>query len=138
MNLTSRLESQCKYYKLDNIVSEDTLKKINEAGRQNILDPTLETLPIDCIKVVGRQKATMCYTLVNKFLLQNEKILQKHREFFDHYSAGKFLEARLVLKALVKFDTTLQHYYSMMLQRCEELQARGQNDWKGFYELSKK
>lgn len=138
VNLTSRLESQCKHYKLDNIVSEDTLKKINEAGRQNILDPTLETLPIDCIKVVGRQKATMCYTLVNKFLFQNEKILQKHREFFDHYSAGKFLEARLVLKALVKFDTTLQHYYSMMLQRCEELQARGQKDWKGFYELSKK
>ena len=138
VNLTARLESQCKNYKLDNIVSEDTLNMVKDAGPQDILDPALETFPIDCIKVVGRQKPALCYTLISKLTRQNGKILEKHSEFFVHYSAGDFLKASLVLKELVKFDTTLQHYYFMMLQRCEELNASEKNDWKGFYEASTK
>ena len=111
---------------------------IKDAGPQDILDPALETFPIDCIKVVGRQKPALCYTLISKLTRQNGKILEKHSEFFVHYSAGDFLKASLVLKELVKFDTTLQHYYFMMLQRCEELNASEKNDWKGFYEASTK
>lgn len=138
VNLTARLEGQCKNYKVDNVISEYTLHALKLAGLGDIIDPDIKFLPLDCVKVVGKNISVRIYTLVSNKGSEADMLTEKHNIFFEQYIAGNFPEAILVLKDLIEARTNLRNFYKFMVERCQNLNNEGVENWQGFYELTTK
>ena len=133
VNLAARLESQCKYYSLPLIIGENTVKELlatNTSLKKCIL-------LIDNIKVMGKEKPTNCYTMLNPTELKTFNV-SKHKKFMDLYKEGKFDEAIKFTNDITNSNTPLKSYYKMLNQRIVGLKSQKDLKWKGFYELDRK
>nr|WP_193180825.1 adenylate/guanylate cyclase domain-containing protein [Nisaea sediminum] len=105
VNLASRLESQCKVFGADLIVSEETLAHA----------PGLAALELAPVTVKGRSRAANIFAVMGGPALAataNFKRLQKkHSSFLDHCRRGEGKEARSLALDLAADNPALRQFY---------------------------
>lgn len=88
VNIASRIESLCKYYDSNLIISEDTKNKLK--NEDNYVFKFL-----DFIQVKGKEKPIKIWQVINKNSFTNElkKEIQEYNEALEIYYSKKFQEA---------------------------------------------
>lgn len=128
VNLASRLEGACKYYKVPILVGEETFRKVKD----NIL-----CREVDLIQVVGRKKPTHVFEVVGEKGKVSASEIEKISNFekaLEVYRKGKWGRAFTLFRAIE--DDMLTEVY---VKRCQRFIESGPPEgWTGVYQLREK
>lgn len=131
VNLSSRLESLCKFYQTSLILSEPVIKDLENENHFRELD---------YIAVKGKTKPVKIYEYIfeNSPLRNNPTIIHNYRESLNKYRAGQFAEAKESFKKILDILPDDQPT-RILIERCEEyITLPPDENWKGEYYLSMK
>ena len=123
VNVSSRIESLCKVYGQDILISEDAAMYLPESYKQQI---------IDRVQVRGKQD-TICMIvlhLVEESGASMVAFVRSSNEIMDHYFAGRFQEAIDMIKVLRKEQRESIHM-QIIRSRCETFLKDPPADWEG-------
>lgn len=123
VNLAARLEGQSKAYGLTFLIGEDSL------------DMTLDFdyIELDLIAVKGKTEGIRIFTVLMEDI-EDEQWKLWHDEMLTEYRNGNFDLAITEIKKLQKDGPpTLNEYYNVMLDRCEDMIVNTPVDWDGVY-----
>jgi len=128
VNLAARLEGQSKAYGLTFLIGEDSL------------DMTLDFdyIELDLIAVKGKTEGIRIFTVLMEDI-EDEQWKLWHDEMLIEYRNGNFDLAITEIKKLQKDGPpTLNEYYNVMLDRCEDMIVNTPVDWDGVYVATSK
>lgn len=125
VNLASRLQELTKYYQIETLVSDETVKQCS----------TVQFRLLDQVRVRGRSEPVLIYQPLGlKSAWTNEAIyLARHEEAIQAYLAGNWGLARTVVEALNLHQPS--HYYALILQRLQAHAYQAPADWNGVIHL---
>ena len=124
VNLSARLESQTKNYKVGLLVGEQTKK-----GLEN----QFNFYELDKIAVKGKSEGVRIYTVLN-----SAKNYPNHLAFLDSYINKEWDESIKHAKFNKRCIPELVGYYDMMISRIEELKNTNTDDWDAIYRSTSK
>jgi adenylate cyclase len=135
VNLASRLEGQCKPYRVDIVIGERTQAQLDE----------MATLELDLIQVKGRQQPERIYTLVGDGDVVRSVgfagLVERHNAMLDAYRSQTWddCEAQLTTCRELADGWPLGDYYDVIAERVAEFRAVPPNeDWDGVYVAKRK
>ena len=135
VNLASRLEGQCKPYRVDIVIGEHTQARLDE----------MATLELDLIQVKGRQQPERIYTLVGDGDVVRSVgfagLVERHNAMLDAYRSQTWddCEAQLTTCRELADGWPLGDYYDVIAERVAEFRAVPPNeDWDGVYVAKRK
>jgi len=133
VNLAARLESACKYYKAQILISENTYKA---------LSGTYKIRPVDLVVVKGKTLPVEIYEVLDHHSEASFPNLMDTVNYFSeglrHYRAGKWV------KAISMFENALNNHpddglSKMYIERCQTLQATPPvGEWDGIWTMTSK
>ncbi|MDQ6998751.1 MAG: adenylate/guanylate cyclase domain-containing protein [Mariprofundus sp.] len=133
VNLAARLESACKYYKAQILISENTY---------NALKGTYKIRPVDRVVVKGKSLPVDIYEVLDHHCEESFPDLMDTVNYFTEglscYRASKWD------KAIRKFECALEHHpddglSQMYIERCMVLKKNPPADeWDGVWEMTDK
>ncbi|MDB4430272.1 adenylate/guanylate cyclase domain-containing protein [bacterium] len=124
VNLSARLESQTKQYKVGLLVGEET--KLGLEDKYNFYE-------LDQIAVKGKSESVRIYTIIN-----SAKNYPNHLAFYEAYVAGKWKKAVEHAKFNQKGIPELVGYYDMMIKRIQILETSNTSNWDAIYRSTSK
>ncbi len=141
VNIAARCESACKKYGVGIIVTESTVRQINESTPES----SLIFRPLDNIRVKGRFKPILIFECIGF----KEELSDESKQCLQHFEEGlKFFRNKDWEEALASFRLSEKYELSskepvtdpvnpsqIYIQRCEQLiqQPPGEN-WDGVFE----
>jgi adenylate cyclase len=135
VNLASRLEGQSKPYGVRIVIGSLT----NDMVKDDYF-----TLELDCIAVKGKKEGVNIFTVLTvpdaaagaEYLLSRNT----HEEMLSAYRAQNWIKAvKLVNELKGDFDSQMDHYYDLWLERIEEMKhAKLPKDWDSVYRATSK
>jgi adenylate cyclase len=136
VNLASRLEGQSKNYGVLIVLGPVTAERVGDE---------FFTIELDCIAVKGKTEGVTIYTVLNmpssgnsvtEWLLAREG----HEEMLASYRRQDWdLAVQQVNDLIGEFDGQLDNYYSLWLERIEEMRQAGLPDnWDGVFRAQSK
>ncbi|MDX8395640.1 MAG: adenylate/guanylate cyclase domain-containing protein, partial [Mariprofundaceae bacterium] len=133
VNLAARLESACKYYKAQILISENTYKA---------LKGTYKIRPVDRVVVKGKTRPVDIYEVLDHY---NEDSFPDLMDTVNYFTEGLccYRSAQWD-KAISKFEEALIHHPSdglsqMYIERCRVLQETPpEGEWNGVWTMSAK
>jgi adenylate cyclase len=141
VNIAARCESACKKYGVGIIVTERTVRQINESTPES----SLVFRPLDNIRVKGRFKPILIFECVGF----DEELSDQSKQCLQYFEEGlTFFQNKDWEEALARFRLSEKYEYSskepaadpvnpsqIYIQRCEQLiqQPPGEN-WDGVFE----
>lgn len=136
VNIAARLESACKQYGVDNLISGFTL------------DPLLDRFAarlIDRVRVKGKKEPVACYELLDEIGTTSEQQNQLMAAFaraMAAYQAGAFEQAAARFEEAAGLEprtaTDLLNPSRVFRSRCQRLQDAPPDHWDGVWELTDK
>ena len=135
VNLASRLEGQSKNYGVLIVLGPVTAERL---GNEYF------TLELDCIAVKGKKDGVNIFTVFynppeGKMAewLHNKQL---HSMMLDYYRKQEWKKAEALIETLKgKFDSQMDHYYELWLERIEEMRAANlPADWDGVFRATSK
>lgn len=128
VNEAARIEALTKYYGVTLLISREAFVQVKDPGLHRLLD-----------RVIVKGKSTP----VELLEIQNPRTVANYSELvadwntaFDHYTAGRFTEAR------PRFARLAEQFNDgpskLMIHRCDELAAHPPPDWKGVWKMENK
>ncbi|MCB1188964.1 MAG: response regulator [Leptospiraceae bacterium] len=133
VNLTSRLESACKQYGVNVLVSEHIVQN---------LPPDIITREVDFMKVQGKEIPIKAFELIGekKFLSDNQlELLKLFKDAKNEYATGNFPKARELFKESSKYENKSDLNPSLVFSsRCHYLMKNPPNSWDGIWSLKSK
>ncbi|MFI4999967.1 MAG: CHASE2 domain-containing protein [Reyranellales bacterium] len=130
VNLSSRLEGQCKAYATGIIIGSKTRLQV----------PQFAAVELDLIQVKGKTEPERMFALIGDTTVAQSAafgdLIERQAAFLAAYRAGAFADARKMLLALDAAAATAgwqQGYYAMMGARIDELIADPPETWTGVY-----
>jgi adenylate cyclase len=134
VNLASRLEGQSKPYGVRIVIGALTAEKIKDE---------YFVLELDCIAVKGKTQGVNIFTVLetdSNSMVEYLQTRELHDLMLAHYREQKWSSALNLLEKLKgEFDSNMDHYYDMMIERIGELrEANLPNDWDGVYRATSK
>jgi adenylate cyclase len=124
VNLSARLESQTKGYKVGLIIGEQTKKGIEDE---------FNFYELDTIAVKGKTEGVKIYTILST--LSNHL---NHEAFLTAYKEQDWDKALKHAKFNKRGIPALSNYYDMMSDRILELKKQDTTNWDGIYRSSSK
>jgi adenylate cyclase len=123
VSTTARLESQCKAYGVLLIIGPETVSRTKNE---------FFYLKLDDLAVKGKTIGLDIYTVLDKSYPNAKKT---HDEMHDLYKKQKFKDAiRLCNKLQGEFDSQMDKYYDMWIERCEYMSTQNlPKDWNGVF-----
>ena len=123
VSTTARLESQCKAYGVLLIIGPETVSRTKNE---------FFYLKLDDLAVKGKTIGLDIYTVLDKSYPDAKKT---HDEMHDLYKKQKFKDAiRLCNKLQGEFDSQMDKYYDMWIERCEYMSTQNlPKDWNGVF-----
>ena len=123
VSTTARLESQCKAYGVLLIIGPETVSRTKNE---------FFYLKLDDLAVKGKSIGLDIYTVLDKSYPNAKKT---HDEMHDLYKKQKFKDAiRLCNKLQGEFDSQMDKYYDMWIERCEYMSTQNlPKDWNGVF-----
>ena len=123
VSTTARLESQCKAYGVLLIIGSETVSRTKNE---------FFYLKLDDLAVKGKSIGLDIYTVLDKSYPNAKKT---HDEMHDLYKKQKFKDAiRLCNKLQGEFDSQMDKYYDMWIERCEYMSTQNlPKDWNGVF-----
>jgi predicted ATPase/class 3 adenylate cyclase/tRNA A-37 threonylcarbamoyl transferase component Bud32 len=133
INLASRVESLNKYYETNFLITDSTLKKLNDSAKYLIRI-------VDKVQVKGKRKVIILYEVFMREIKTKEQkaFISTYDSAFNEYAKGN------ITKALAMFNECLvikpQDRSSMILiERCENYQLKGlPSGWDGTHTMTQK
>lgn len=127
VNLAARLEGQTKGYGVKIIIGPKTAEHVQHS---------FETVELDLIAVKGKTEPVKIYTIV----AEPDVIGQmQHQKFLDLYRQGQFdVAKRFAIELKQSFRGELDDYYSMMIERIDDLKKTKPEQWDGVYRATSK
>lgn len=135
VNAAARLESAVKQYGVNNLVSEYSLKGVEEKFYGRIIDE---------VRVKGKKESLKCFEIfcLNGEEKENVKYLKENFEAgFEQYQLGKFLEAKLLFKKAEEYEAVSGDGLTaskLYIERCDYLIENNVDNWAGIWSLSEK
>tara|TARA_Y100001934_G_scaffold131765_1_gene159820 strand:- start:3341 stop:5347 length:2007 start_codon:yes stop_codon:yes gene_type:complete len=135
VNAAARLESAVKQYGVNNLVSEHSLKGVENKFCSRIIDE---------VRVKGKKESLKCFEIfcLNGEEKENVKYLKENFEAgFEQYQLGKFLEAKLLFKKAEEYEVVSSECLTaskLYIERCDYLIENNVDDWAGIWSLSEK
>jgi len=132
VNLASRLESACKQYGANLLISETTYKKLKGVYRTREIDRVIvkgKTQPVAVYEVLDFHSEASFPNIMD--------CLNQFREAIVHYRKGEWD------KAIAGFNEALKanagdRVSKLYLERCAQLKADPPKDWNGVFALKSK
>ena len=123
VSTTARLESQCKAYGVLLIIGPETVSRTKNE---------FFYLKLDDLAVKGKTIGLDIYTVLDKSYPDAKKT---HDEMHNLYKKQKFKDAiRLCNKLQGEFDSQMDKYYDMWIERCEYMSTQNlPKDWNGVF-----
>ena len=123
VSTTARLESQCKAYGVLLIIGPETVRRTKNE---------FFYLKLDDLAVKGKTVGLDIYTVLDKSYPQAKT---QHNEMHKLYGKQKFKDAiRLCNKLKGEFDSQMDKYYDMWIERCEYMSTQKlPKDWNGVF-----
>ena len=123
VSTTARLESQCKAYGVLLIIGPETMARTKN---------DFFYLKLDDLAVKGKTIGLDIYTVLNK---SYPKAKKTHDQMHELYKNQKFKDAiRLCNKLKGEFDSQMDKYYDMWIDRCEYMSTQKlSKDWNGVF-----
>ena len=123
VSTTARLESQCKAYGVLLIIGPETMARTKN---------DFFYLKLDDLAVKGKTIGLDIYTVLNKSYPDAKKT---HDQMHESYKNQKFKDAiRLCNKLKGEFDSQMDKYYDMWIDRCEYMSTQKlSKDWNGVF-----
>ena len=138
VNVASRIEGLTKFYGVDNLVADETVKQISG----------LLCLEIDSVAVVGREQALTVHTIITKENPQNlkvyEQLSQHHQTMLDAYRLGDVEEALVAMTKASRMAANiegleLKKLYALYAERLATFRDQGvPENWDGIFHASQK
>lgn len=108
VNIASRVESLCKYYKCNLIITQDTKANLKEKYTFRYLD---------LIRVKGKEKAIKIWEVINSDDIDIEEKLNLYNDAIELYYKKEFKKALEIFKYLT--NNSNEEIYKIYKQRCE-------------------
>lgn len=137
VNLTSRLEGQCKYYGVDIVLGEGTARQL----------PDMALLELDRIRVKGKKNTVRIYTLLGDAAMASDPafiaLARHHSAMLEAYRAQEWDRAEQSLAQCRETAESMQPPLAGLYARFAERIARFRKappgkDWDGVYEATEK
>jgi len=133
VNLASRLESACKQYGAQILVSDNTFRRLRGTYRSRL---------IDNVVVMGKTQAVAIHEIMDHHTERTfpslPEFLQIYRLAMDQYLGRRFKEAAATFADALKLRDT-DKVCRMYIERCEHYLAHPPpDDWSGAWTLSEK
>jgi adenylate cyclase len=135
VNLASRLEGQSKNYGVKIVLGPVTAERLGD---------DYFTVELDCIAVKGKKEGVTIYTVfanpdagaMTEYIMAREH----HDLMLAHYRKQEWDKAVSLVNELTgEFDGHLDEYYTLWLERIEEMRSAGlASDWDGVYRATSK
>jgi len=132
VNLASRLESACKQYGANLLISESTYKKLKGVYRTREMDRVIvkgKTRPVAVYEVLDFHSEESFPNIMD--------CLNQFREAISHYRKGDWDKAITGFNQALKANAD-DRVSKLYLERCEHLKADPPKDWKGVFALKSK
>ena len=134
VNLASRLEGQSKPYGVRIVLGPKTAEQVSE---------DYFVLELDCIAVKGKKEGVNIYTVLETDANTMTEYLSSrelHDLMLDFYREQKWHSAlHLIEKLKGEFDSNMDLYYDMMIERIGELRENNlPSDWDGVFRANSK
>ncbi len=132
VNLASRLESACKQYGAQLLISETTYKKLKGVYRSR---------EIDRVIVKGKTKPVAVYEVLDH---HSEETFPNIMDCINQFNVGvRQYRAGNWVKAIAAFNAALKAHQrdrlsQIYIQRCEHLKADPPKDWDGIFAMQTK
>jgi adenylate cyclase len=135
VNMASRLEGQCKTYRVGIIIGDKTRQQA----------PDHATLELDMIMLKGKTEPERCHALLGDVAMVRlpayQELVRLQAEFLAQYRSGGFAEALDMIPACEAAADALgwnQGYYEIMRARVDGLIDDSPPDWNGVYVAKEK
>lgn len=135
VNLASRLEGQCKTYRVGIVIGDKTRQQA----------PDHATLKLDLIMLKGKTEPERAHALLGDVAMAKtpayQELVRLQAEFLARYRAADFAKALEIIPACKAAADALgwnQGYYETMRARIDELIAEPPTDWTGVYVAKEK
>jgi adenylate cyclase len=135
VNLASRLEGQSKNYGVKIVLGPVTAERLGD---------DYFTVELDCIAVKGKKEGVTIYTVFanpNAGAMAEYIMAREHHDLMlAHYRKQEWDKAISLVNELTgEFDGYLDEYYTLWLERIEEMRSAGlASDWDGVYRATSK
>ncbi len=135
VNLASRLEGQSKNYGVKIVLGPVTAERLGD---------DYFTVELDCIAVKGKKEGVTIYTVFanpNAGAMAEYIMAREHHDLMlAHYRKQEWDKAVSLVNELTgEFDGYLDEYYTLWLERIEEMRSAGlASDWDGVYRATSK
>jgi len=133
VNLAARLESACKYYKAQILISENTYKA---------LSGTYKIRPVDLVVVKGKTLPVEIYEVLDH---HSEASFPNLMDTVNYFSEGlRYYRVGKWQKAIHMFEKALSHHAGdslsqMYIERCQTLQETPpEGEWDGVWTMTSK
>ena len=135
VNLASRLEGQCKTYRVGIVIGHKTREEA----------PGYATLELDLIMLKGKTEPERAYALLGGVAMAEtpayQELVRLQAEFLAQYRSGGFAEALEMIPACQAAADAVgwnQGYYETMQVRVDGLIDESPRDWTGVYVANEK
>ncbi len=135
VNLASRLEGQCKTYRVDVVIGERTQAQLNN----------MATLELDLIVVKGRAQPERIYTLIGDDSVAESNgfmaLLEQHDAMLAAYRSQAWddCESRLSRCRELGDGWAMENYYDLIAERIDDFRTEPPGeDWDGVYVATSK
>ncbi|MCP5503051.1 MAG: response regulator [Leptospiraceae bacterium] len=135
VNIASRLESACKQYGVDILISKDVV---------DLLDPDLVVREIDIMKVKGKEIPVIAYEVMG----EKDSITEKQKSLLEiftkakkEYIEGNFIEAKQLFQASIQYEPEIKQKLNpskVFYSRCNYLLKKLPASWDGIWSLQSK
>jgi adenylate cyclase len=123
VNLASRLEGLCKFYKTHIIISEFTKEKLT---KEYIVRE------LDTVYVKGKNEAITIYEVIDF----GKKDFSEYQKALKLYKNAKFKEAKEIFEKL--YNKEKEYIYLIYIKRCEEYIKNPPKEFNGVYKFTTK
>ena len=132
VNLAARLETACKQYGAEFLLSETTFDKLKGQYRMR---------EIDRVVVLGKSEPVRVYEVLEHHSEETfphyEDVITRTAEGRDHFTAGRWDEAAAAFEAALKLHPG-DKLSGLYIQRCAEMKANPPEHWEGVWRLDEK
>ncbi len=128
VNLASRLESLCKRYGMEIIVSSS----VKDGCRDN-----LEFILLDHVKVKGSAKPIKIYAPLGKTLSLGKETVECWQEALNKYFQGNFAQAQSLFSGISE-KGCLKIACQLFCARCQRFRQEPLSDWDGVWNYQEK